>query len=112
MDQYDRIFSTTRIPVKDCDEIRVTPPLQSLHANVIVNEHVYELPVSHRGSLDPLSVVAIYAMLKAIVSDARGRPRAPSVFAYTSDNRDEAAKVYLFIFVLTFGRMIIMFCLI
>jgi hypothetical protein len=73
MDQYERIFGTTRVARIGCDEIVVTAPHQSIHATVLINNHIYQLQLAEQQTLKPLSVELIYSNLLAIRNDAKSK---------------------------------------
>jgi hypothetical protein len=71
MDQYRRVFGTTRIPMRGCDAVRVVPALDARHIVVLCRDYCYVVDVCAPQSIDPLSAADIYAQLRAVVDDAR-----------------------------------------
>lgn len=93
MDQYRRVFGTTRIPMRGCDAVRVVPALDARHIVVLCRDYCYVVDVCAPQSIDPLSAAEIYAHLRAAVDDAHKRtdPAIP-VAVHTTANRDDATR--------------------
>ena len=97
LDQFTRVFSTTRIPLKTCDELRVVSaahaPDAPRHIVVFCRDHMYVVDVCVPGTLDPLPAADIHAQLRAALDDAHKRtdPAVP-VGLHTTANRDDAAR--------------------
>jgi carnitine O-acetyltransferase len=69
MDQYRRLFSTTRVPGDTVDEIVQYPASVSRHITVIRRGMYYVVPAFH-ASGDPLSPADFISQLEYIVKDA------------------------------------------
>ncbi len=67
MDQYERIFGTTRIPGKECDELQTNPTAR--HVVVYRRGGFYELPL-YASNGAPLTRGELYVRLQAIRDDA------------------------------------------
>eukprot|EP00128_Syssomonas_multiformis_P006040 Colp12_sorted_trinity150504_noHs@9833 len=97
MSQYKRMFSTTRVPGKECDTLVHLNPTSSKHIVVLRNGKYYYMSLFHVDAYDtPLTASEIESQLEWIVKDADSTP-APTdgeaeVAALTSWGRTEWAE--------------------
>jgi len=82
--QYMRVYSTTRIPLKNCDHLMTYT--ESRHICVERRGHWYILDNVHE-----YSVADFYEVLQAIKDDADVQARGPGIAAFTGTDRDSWA---------------------
>ncbi|RKP40124.1 acyltransferase ChoActase/COT/CPT, partial [Dimargaris cristalligena] len=102
MDQYYRMFGSTRIPRPGRDEIRrISPALSMQHITVLVKDQVYRVPVFAQA--EPASPIRlaegdIEDQLWAIIQDVeRATTLDPPVSVLTGDQRDSWAENYAYL---------------
>lgn len=86
MDQYTRVFGTVRIPGVQMDELITYPFEKSTHAVVLVREHFFRLDLFD-SNLNPRNAKDILFDLEDILARANNMPIAPSVSAFTYNDR-------------------------
>jgi hypothetical protein len=97
MDQFNKVFSTTRVPAAGCDQVRVVAASAAdapRHIVVLCRDHTYVVDVCQaEAPLEPLPAADIYAQLRAVVDDARTRTDAAApIGLHTTAQRDDAAR--------------------
>ncbi|XP_067140353.1 carnitine O-acetyltransferase-like [Centruroides vittatus] len=95
MNQYFRIFSTCRIPQKNCDRqmlygLEENPPK---HIVVVRNNQFYQLEV-YDSQGNPLPESLLFQNLKQIVSDAEAHKDEPPLGVLTTEKRETWAEAY------------------
>ncbi|KAH9282821.1 Carnitine O-palmitoyltransferase 1, muscle isoform [Echinococcus granulosus] len=96
MTQWYRLFSTTRIPSEDQDELWTYPPSLSKHIVVVHSNHFYKVPLFTKWR-KIVSPDLLQRMLEFVMEDSRkkselegDRPYSPTVL--TTLSRDEWQK--------------------
>mmetsp|Transcript_21836 Transcript_21836/g.54902 ORF Transcript_21836/g.54902 Transcript_21836/m.54902 type:complete len:604 (+) Transcript_21836:125-1936(+) len=86
MDQYRRVFSTTRIPGETCDTLQVTPLSEAVNLVVLWNDHIFYFPIvdADNNLLTPSMLLSQFEKIEAQV---RSLPPATPVPILTSENR-------------------------
>eukprot|EP00004_Rigifila_ramosa_P013125 TRINITY_DN2890_c0_g1_i1.p1 TRINITY_DN2890_c0_g1~~TRINITY_DN2890_c0_g1_i1.p1 ORF type:complete len:476 (-),score=111.93 TRINITY_DN2890_c0_g1_i1:29-1456(-) len=90
MNQYKRLFSSSRIPQPDCDRIATDP--YARHIVVLRNNKIYSFDIVDH-SFNPLPDAHIANCLASIIRDAGTAPPAPvDVSVFTTWEREPWAK--------------------
>lgn len=93
MQQYKRIFSTTRIPGREVDKLKTYSIGKSKHAAVLCNRQFYKMPLYLNGAHGRLlSAFEIQQQLETILAVAEKHPGV-ALPALTSMNRTRWAEV-------------------
>lgn len=95
MDQYRRIFSTTRIPGRECDEIVHYAADESKHVVVLCRGRYYRLPVfrSNGALLNPLELEEQFNAIKKHAEEAPAvEEHEAAIAALTAENRTRWAE--------------------
>ena len=91
MSQYDRLFTSTRIPKPDCD-ILVTKSNNIRHIIVIKNGHYYKVNILDKtGGLYPAEKIG--AVMKYLCEDLREEKNPYPLGYFTADKRDRWANI-------------------
>lgn len=94
--QFERTFSTTRIPGVECDTLRTFP--ESKHIAVLRRGHWYTVEVLDGAGSRPIAPRELEIQFNWIIDHADRHAKPPteaeaSIAALTADNRTEWAKV-------------------
>ncbi|ELU04678.1 hypothetical protein CAPTEDRAFT_111807 [Capitella teleta] len=92
MAQYERIFSCTRIPGEDVDELKQYPASQSKHIIVMRKGIYYQVQITDLKG-QPLTPQTLESQISWIIADADEHFEARSVAALTGINRTEWAAI-------------------
>ena len=91
MSQYGRLFNSSRIPKKDCDEL-VTNAKDTRHIMVIKGGHYYKVNIlDERGQLLPAEKIA--AIMKYLCEDLHDKENKHPLGYFTADKRDRWASI-------------------
>lgn len=90
MDQYRKLFSVTRVPGKEVDEVVSYTPDLSRHIIVSRKGQFYIVPAFHSGG-NPLATDEIFKQFDFIVKDADKAEHHMPFGALTSTRRDQWA---------------------
>lgn len=90
MSQYNRLFNTTRLPVRGCDEL-VTHSSNCQHVLVLRNGNMYTLQAVQDDGL-PVSCQTLYNQLQGILAD-KTAPSSHPLGYLTTLNRDKWAEL-------------------
>lgn len=95
MSQYFRIFSSNRIPQKECDRLMSYGQEENPPKHIVVarNNQFYRLEV-YDSQGNPLPVSSLFHSLKQIVSDSETYKDEPPIGVLTTENRDIWAENY------------------
>lgn len=98
MNQWTRMFNTTKVPGEECDELVSYPDLELTDMAVICDGHVFMLPCVDPTTLEPISVHDLIVQFNRILDAASVifelERKGQHVSLLTSEERTRWAKAY------------------